>query len=153
MKWEQRRLMPWALFGMVILCAWCSVLSALGGWIMGRDLAQREAGAAMATATAGDLLPPLGVLVTRLVRAGPAEQAGIQRGDMIVAIDDVYIQDARDLRDQLNRRRPGDRVRLSIVRDRGEQQASVQLAVFPGDPTRPYLGMYYTARPDEPGDL
>ena len=42
MKLDRRMSVPWLLAGALIACAWCSFLSGIGGWIMGRDLAQRE---------------------------------------------------------------------------------------------------------------
>lgn len=154
MKWERRFGLPWLMSGAVILCAWCSFLSGLGGWVMGQDLARREAQVALATASAARLdLPPLGVQVIRLDRTGPAARAGVQRGDVIVAIDGTYVEAARDLHEQLRRYHAGDTVRLTVQNERGEERVDVQTDPFPGDSPRPYLGIYYTARGDEPADL
>jgi PDZ domain-containing secreted protein len=154
MKWERRFPLPWLISGVVILCAWCSFLSGLGGWIMGQDVAQREAQIKLETAIATRPdLPPLGVQVIRLDRSGPAARAGIRRGDVIVAIDDTLVEAARDLHDQLNRYHAGDTVRLTVQSERGEEQVDVRTDPFPGDSTRPYLGIYYTARGEEPADL
>ncbi len=137
-----------------LLCAWCGVFAGVGGWVAGRDMGRREARLELsATAAVQPVLPELGVLVTRLDRSGPAARAGVARGDVIVAIDGVYVQDARDLRDQLLRYRAGDTVRLTLLRDRGEQTVNVVLDAFPGNPRMPYLGVYYTARGEEPADL
>jgi hypothetical protein len=57
------------------------------------------------------------------------------------------------MREQLLRYRPGDTVRLTLLRDRGEQTVNVALNAFPGNPRMPYLGVYYTARGEEPADL
>jgi S1-C subfamily serine protease len=153
MKVGRRASLPWLLVGAVILCAWCSFLSGLGGWIMGQDLARREEQAKFATAsTLGQDRPPLGVLVVRLDRSGPAARIGIASGDTIVAINGAHVESARDLHDQLLSYRPGDVVRLTVLRDR-EMDIPVRLEAFPGDTTRPYLGIYYTARGDEPADL
>lgn len=155
MKLERRVPLPWLIAGAVVACAWCSFLSGLGGWVMGRDLAGREQQAMFATEIAArDDLPPLGVMVTRLDRTGPAARAGVQRGDMIVALDGVHVEDARDLRDQLRSFRSGDTVRLTLLRERdAAQDISVRLDAFPDDNQRPYLGIYYTARAEEPADL
>lgn len=155
MKFERRVPLPWLIAAGVGLCVWCSFLSGLGGWIMGRDLAGREQQALFATQVAAKAdLPPLGVLVTRLDRTGPAARAGIQRGDTIVGIDTTGLQDARDLRDYLRTLHAGDRVNLKVLRDvGGEEDLALTLDPFPGDSRRPYLGVYYTARGDEPADL
>ena len=154
MRFERRATALWLGLTLLLLCAGCSVLSGVGGWIMGHDLARREAQAEFATASATQLdLPPLGVLVTRLDRTGPAARAGIQRGDTIIAIDGTPVQDPRDLRDRLRDYQVGDTVRLSVVREMGTEDINVRLAPFPNDNHRPYLGIYYTARAEEPADL
>jgi PDZ domain-containing secreted protein len=153
MKVGRRASLPWLLAGTLIACAWCSLLSGVGGWIMGQDLARREEQAKFATVGAlrQDRVP-LGVLVIRLERGGPAERAGIRSDDTITAINGAQVTSARDLRDQLLRYQPGDIVRLTVLRDRAED-LPVRLDPFPGDGARPYLGIYYTARGDEPADL
>jgi PDZ domain-containing secreted protein len=154
MKLERRVPLPWLIAGALVSCVWCSFLSGLGGWIMGRDLAAREQHALYETeiATRADL-PQLGVLVTRTDRGGPADRVGIQRGDTITAINGANLQDARDLRDHLRDFHPGATIRLTVQREKGEEDMSVRLDPFPGDSSRPYLGIYYTARADEPADL
>jgi membrane-associated protease RseP (regulator of RpoE activity) len=154
MNWNRRITLPWLLFGSVVICAWCTLLSGVGGWIMGYDLATREATIEQATALA-DLppLPPLGVVVTRLEREGPAERAGLLRGDIITSLNNTLVESPRDLRELLSAFEPGDTVQLGLVRQRSEQVIAVQLATFPDDSLRPYLGIYFTARPDEPADI
>ncbi|HJZ48911.1 MAG TPA: PDZ domain-containing protein [Roseiflexaceae bacterium] len=154
MKLERRVPLPWLIAGALVSCVWCSFLSGMGGWIMGRDLAAREQHALYETEVAARAdLPQLGVLVTRLDRTGPAERVGIARGDTITALNGAHLEDARDLRIQLGDFHPGDSVRLTVLRERGEQDISVRLGSFPGDNGRPYLGIYFTARGDEPADL
>ncbi|MGB9751470.1 MAG: hypothetical protein C0183_11680 [Roseiflexus castenholzii] len=137
-----------------LLCVWCGVFAGIGGWVAGRDIGRREARLELsATAAAQPVLPDLGVLVTRLDRSGPAARAGVARGDVIVAIEGVYVQDARDLRNEILRYRVGDTIRLTILRDQSEQPMNVVLGAFPGNPRLPYLGVYYTARGEEPADL
>ena len=154
MKLERRVSLPWLIAGTLVSCVWCSFLSGLGGWIMGRDLTAREQHALYETAVAARAdLPQLGVLVTRLDRAGPAQRVGIERGDMITAFNGAQLEDARDLRGHLDDFHPGNTVHLTVLRERGQEDITVQLASFPGDSLRPYLGIYYTARGDDPADL
>ncbi len=155
MNLDRRTTLLWLGAGAIVLCAWCSVFSALGGWFVGRDMGRRQANVAIATSMAGqsDLLPPLGVLVTRLDRTSPAARAGIQRGDMIVSIDNTPVQDARDLRAALQKYHPGETAQLGIMRGQNKEQITVQLDPFPGAATKPYLGIYFTARGEEPADL
>jgi S1-C subfamily serine protease len=83
-----------------------------------------------------------GILIERVVSGGPAAQAGIRGGnrsvlaglqelriggDVIVAIDGKPITSQVDLNLLLNRSRPGDTVRLTIVRDGKKMDAQVKL--------------------------
>lgn len=154
MKFERRGPLLWLIVGAALLCAWCSLLSGVGGWLMGQDLARREAKLTMETAIASQPdLPTLGVLIIRLERGGPAALAGISRGDVIVAINGTPVEGARDLHEQLLRYRAGETVVLTVESENGEEVVNVRTAPFPGDDNRPYLGIYYTARGDEPADL
>ena len=155
MRLERRGLLPWLILGAAMLCLWCSFLSGVGGWLAGSDIAGREARARYeaTSVAAGPVLPELGVLVTRTDRTGPAATAGVERGDLIVAINGEHVQDARDLREQLAAYQVDETVRLTLLRDHGEQDVDVRLGAFPGDARRPYLGVYYTARGEEPADL
>ncbi len=139
-----RRTSIWLVIGSIVLCSWCTLLSGVGGWLMGHDLGQREMRA--------QLLPETGVMITRVERGGPAARAGIQRGDTIIAVNGVAVEDVPALRDELWRYKPGDTVALTYRHDLGEGVTQVQLESHPGT-QRPYLGIYYTARADEPADL
>src|SRR6476620_9130899 len=111
---------------------------------MARDLTAREQHALYETAVAARAdLPQLGVLVTRLDRAGPAQRVGIARGDMITALNGAHLEDARDLRGHLDDFHPGDSVRLTVLREHGEEDITLRLGSFPGDSLRPYIGIYY----------
>jgi S1-C subfamily serine protease len=89
--------LEWHMVAAALLRMWCGVFAGVGGWVAGRDIGRREARLELsATAAVQPVLPDLGVLVTRLDRSGPAARAGVARGDVIVAIEGVYVQDARD---------------------------------------------------------
>lgn len=59
-----------------------------------------------------------GVLVTNLVPNSPAEKAGLETGDVIVAIERSRVETIQDLKIEIDKRKAGDRVGLSIVRGR-----------------------------------
>ena len=83
-----------------------------------------------------------GVLVTSVVPAGPADQAGLQGGqgqneriprggDVITAIDGTAVSDLGDVADRLSGRQPGDQITLTIVRDGQQQTITVTLQAWP----------------------
>jgi len=52
------------------------------------------------------------------VREGsPAERAGLRAGDIIIAFDDQEIADIYAMTEALRARKPGDRVRIRVVRE------------------------------------
>lgn len=140
-KWRRT---AWLLLGGALLCSWCSLLSGVGGWIMGYDLGKREAKAA--------LLPATGVLVTRVEHDGPADQAGIRRGDMIIGMNGIPVDDVVALQNVLMDYEPGDSVLVTYHHDLGKHATYVELARSP-DSDKPYLGIYYTARAEAPADM
>ncbi|MGQ9554069.1 MAG: S1C family serine protease [Anaerolineae bacterium] len=95
-------------------------------------------------------------VIDKVVPGSPAEQAGLQRGDVILAVNGEEIGPNNDLREALNRYRPGDTVSLEIRRWRTGQTETVQvhLGSHPDDPRRAYLGIEYHTMPfmGSPGD-
>ena len=57
-----------------------------------------------------------GVVVVGVVRGGPAHRAGLQPGDVIVAIDDKKITEARQALLAISSRKPGNHVKLEVLR-------------------------------------
>ena len=57
-----------------------------------------------------------GALVTRVYDKGPAAEAGLQAGDVIVAVDGHEVPDARAVHYRLTTRGVGNRSRLEVVR-------------------------------------
>ena len=59
-----------------------------------------------------------GLMVNALEKQGPAETAGIKKGDRIVSINDELIGNLGDLRIALLDKGPGDPVRVEVIRKR-----------------------------------
>ena len=68
-------------------------------------------------ARALDLKDVKGVIVTGVMRNGPAHKAGIEPGDIIVEIDGKAIKEAHDALVVISAHKPGSRVQLRILRD------------------------------------
>jgi putative serine protease PepD len=82
-------------------------------------------GARIATTPAANGTPPI-------VPGGPAEEAGLQPGDLIVAIDGEPVTDSSELIVAIRSRQPGDDVRLTVRRDGDEREYTVTLGATEG---------------------
>ena len=72
-----------------------------------------------------------GVVVLEVVQGGPADRAGLRPGDVIVRMGDAAVDTVEDLFGELRQRKPSSQVRITFIRDRREQQATVTLADRP----------------------
>ena len=72
-----------------------------------------------------------GVLVRTVVRGGPADEAGLERGDVVTTVGDVEVSSYGDLSGALRDYRPGDTIDLTVVRDGEEQQFEAELDESP----------------------
>jgi S1-C subfamily serine protease len=66
-----------------------------------------------------------GVFVTGVVPRGPAHDAGLMRGDLILTVEGQPVSNLRELYDELWRRRPGQSIRLQVLRDSGLRVVSI----------------------------
>jgi S1-C subfamily serine protease len=86
-----------------------------------------------------------GAAVTRLYAKGPAAEAGLQAGDVIVAIDGYEVTDARTAQYRLTTRGVGNRSRLDVVRKgkRTTMEIALRPAPAPGrDDVRNLAGQH-----------
>jgi serine protease Do len=60
----------------------------------------------------------------------PAREAGLAMGDVIVQVDGAPIEDAGDLMERVARKRPGDDVRLDVVRYGDRKSFTVRLSTL-----------------------
>jgi Do/DeqQ family serine protease len=68
-----------------------------------------------------------GVWVDEVNGNSAAEAAGLEKGDVITAIDGVQVGDSPALIEQIGRHRPGDKVTLTFLRNGNERSAVVTL--------------------------
>lgn len=68
-----------------------------------------------------------GVYVAAVTEDGAASEAGIRKGDVITAIDGVKIDNSTTLTEQIGRRRPNDKVVLTVKRGGDVKQFTVTL--------------------------
>lgn len=68
-----------------------------------------------------------GIYVARVEDRSAAMEAGLQEGDVIIGIGDATIHNTAQLQETLNRYRPGDKVKITYVRDNKKQMVEVTL--------------------------
>jgi serine protease Do len=78
-----------------------------------------------------------GVLVEAVTPGGPAEKAGILRGDVIIRVDEIEIKRSRDLIDHVSDQRPGTKVRVQMIRDSKPRTVTVTTGERPGTDEEP----------------
>ena len=85
----------------------------------------------------------LGALVVEVLPNTPAEGAGLQVGDLIVAIDRTPIDGDHPLPDIISLYEPGDRVTVQILRAGQRERVQVKLDEHPDFPGQAYLGIRF----------
>lgn len=71
--------------------------------------------------------------VSSVIASGPAAQAGVQPGDLIMAIDDEEISTAKELLQILSRHDPGDQIALRLRRLGSPVDVTVTLTTSPAN--------------------
>jgi Do/DeqQ family serine protease len=74
-----------------------------------------------------------GVLVAEVMKGGPAENAGLKSGDVIVDFGGVAIKDVTELQKRVAAIEPGRPTPLTVVRDRKNVTLSVKVGEQPSD--------------------
>jgi S1-C subfamily serine protease len=72
-----------------------------------------------------------GAVVAQVEPDSPAADAGLERGDIITAIDDTAVASFEELAGRIQRQPVGETVTLTVVRQGEEQQVDVELAERP----------------------
>ncbi len=75
---------------------------------------------------------PLGVIVSEVYEDGPADDAGLRRGDLVLTIDGREVFDERGLKFLAATKSPGEDVTLEVLRGGDEETLDVRLAAPPG---------------------
>jgi len=77
------------------------------------------------------LARPTGILITALVKQGPALQAGLRVGDLLVAVSGKQVSGMADLSAAIKARTPGETVDLEVIRNGASIKSRVQLGTRP----------------------
>jgi serine protease Do len=74
-----------------------------------------------------------GALVNSTVEGQPAAKAGLVHGDIVIRVDDVDVEDTRDLIEYVSAQTPGTTVRLQVWRDGKSVTLPVELGQRPSN--------------------
>jgi len=72
-----------------------------------------------------------GVLVNGVVGGSPAQEAGLQRGDVIISLDGEAVEDTDGFKLLMDKYKPGDKIRIVYIRNDQKYIAYAQLVAFP----------------------
>ena len=87
-----------------------------------------------------------GAFVARVVSGGPADKAGIRRGDVILSVDGMQVDDDHSLTALIQEKRIGDSVTLSVKGLKESLDKAREVKVTLGtnpDTKKPWLGVEY----------
>ncbi len=73
-----------------------------------------------------------GVIVTSVIDGSAANEAGIKEGDIIIKIDRNSINSNSDLKEQISKYRPGDKINITYLRNGKENTVIVELKNIKG---------------------
>ncbi len=85
-----------------------------------------------------------GAIVGRVAEDSPAEAAGLQRGDVITAIDEQPVDHPEAVVDAVADHQPGDVMTLTVYRPKDDEtiEIEVTLAEHPEEEDKAYLGVF-----------
>ena len=129
-----------ALFGRTALIAGLLLVSGLAGVSRARAAAEQRPwlGVYMQELTSElregmDYRGDGGVIVSRVVPDGPAERAGLRKGDVIVRVNSRTVDSPAELQDVVRAARVGQSVSVEVFRNGERRILSVRLDARPGD--------------------
>lgn len=74
-----------------------------------------------------DLRVNEGAFVSKVTDRSAAMEAGVKPNDVIVAVNDVKIKNSSELQEQISRYRPGDKVKVTVMRGKDQKDFAVTL--------------------------
>jgi serine protease Do len=72
-----------------------------------------------------------GALVGEVTAGGPAEAGGVQIGDIVTRLNGTVVRDRTDLTRRIGQVRPGETIRLEVLRDGRRETLSIRVRVRP----------------------
>jgi S1-C subfamily serine protease len=90
-----------------------------------------------------------GALITDVVDDSPADEAGLEAGHIVLAVDGEELGDELTLAEAITAHKPGERVTLTVLSPAGheEQELTIELGEHPDEEGVAYLGVTYLSAP------
>jgi S1-C subfamily serine protease len=84
-----------------------------------------------------------GVIIGEITPDSPAEQAGLQTGDIITEINGQALESPRDMVALIAGLKPGDEISLTVIHEKQSDPEQIEVAVAenPDEPGKAYLGV------------
>jgi S1-C subfamily serine protease len=84
-----------------------------------------------------------GAIVRRVSEDSPASAAGLEKGDVITAIDGEPVESRQALADAIAEYKPGDRITLTVYQPDGEEEREIEITLgeHPDEEGKAYLGV------------
>ncbi len=135
----------WVWIGLGVAGLVAMIGLAIGAFLLVRllPLARVWAAPPPATATPTPTVPQ-GVVILAVEPGGPADRAGLVRGDILLEVDGTPVRTLADVRSVLSRHRPGDTV--SVVVQHGDERRTRTVTLGDRD-GRAYLGIVVAPEP------
>jgi putative serine protease PepD len=111
-----------------------TVRQVLPGLKLGRTVSHAWLGVQIGTPASASATAPSGAAIAAVTTGGPAEDAGLQAGDVVTQVDGQPINDSTDLSSFVNTKAPGDKVSLTVQRNGQTQKVDVTLQNRPKVP-------------------
>jgi serine protease Do len=80
-----------------------------------------------------DLKDVKGVLISDVVKDGPAEKAKLKSGDVVISVNEEPVTESSELQLNIATRNPGETVKLELIRDGKTRTVQVKLDEMPSD--------------------
>jgi len=74
-----------------------------------------------------------GAIISQVIKNSPAEDAGVEEQDVIIAVDGVKVADSSNLKNLISSGRPDDKTKLTVIRDGHERNLIVTLGTRAGE--------------------
>ena len=144
------------VIALLLGCCLGAMAGAAGGYLIGHQATGRRVERIMPYAPESPQTPELqggqGAVMQEVIAGSPAEDAGIQIGDIVTQVDGTPIDASHRLADVVGQYQPGDRIKITILRAGSTKSIPVTLGENPLDSTRPYLGVRYADFAEQPDD-